>query len=185
MQSVKVKDLQKELPEFLLSYEQKIKYKEIGLLDLIRDSFITELPENYLWHYTNLDSFYKICETDSLRFSDYRFLNDKNEVQVQFNIIRTFVQGLISEKKLKPSLAKYLNHLFNNGFSRLFENAFICSFSEKRDSVMLWKSYANRHDGICLGFDFKDYDGQNPNFILGKVVYDDKEKFNIIGGSLS
>ena len=52
------------------------------------------------------------------------------------------------------------------------DNVRICSFSEKKDSLLMWSHYAHHHQGICVEYDFSE-DAANRAF-LQPVYYDNK-----------
>ena len=43
------------------------------------ESEATKLPPEILWHYTSSSAFLSMASNASLRFTDYRFLNDSSE----------------------------------------------------------------------------------------------------------
>lgn len=56
--------------------------------------------------------------------------------------------------------------LVNEGIKYMsdkFSRAGICCFSERWDSILMWSHYADKHRGICLGYNSRD--------LIGKVGY--------------
>lgn len=45
------------------------------------------------------------------------------------------------------SLVQNLNHFISR--------TGVCCFSEKKNNILMWSHYANRHKGICIGFNYK------------------------------
>jgi len=46
----------------------------------------------------------------------------------------------------------------------------VCCFSEVWNSILMWSHYADKHQGICLGYENKGFEEQHPG-VLNKVRY--------------
>ncbi|HEO1801006.1 TPA: DUF2971 domain-containing protein [Acinetobacter baumannii] len=75
------------------------------------------------------------------------------------------------------------DHIHENEKQKFHENflkqIFICSFSEKYDSVLMWAHYSNNHSGFCIEYDLSKVPVMNHfrNFLY-PVIYD-SELFDI------
>ncbi len=61
-----------------------------------------------------------------------------------------------------PIYKNYINESKENGKKLIEElaikrnRAFVASFSENKNSLLMWAHYANSHKGFCIGYDFRD-----------------------------
>jgi hypothetical protein len=102
---------------------------------------------NILWHYTDADGFYGIVTTNKLHLSDARFLNDRTE--------RTYGTGVVLSvlERLQKLTSNAALHAVQEELRKPHTtNLFICSFSERSESMSQWERYADRGFGYCLGF---------------------------------
>lgn len=177
-------DYQEKLPSLDLSklkLDNGITLDEdsLNIINIAGDCFMTEFPEQYLWHYTSLESLYYIVEK-GVRFSDYRFLNDENEVLGQYKFIKSIITDEIENNNFKKNFSNHLKYLIEQNFHTYAENVFVFSLSERKDALTQWQSYANCRDSCCVGFDLTETNIHNSSVLLGKVIYDNSEKFKII-----
>jgi hypothetical protein len=56
--------------------------------------------------------------------------------------------------------------------SRIQESLRICSFSERRDSIIMWSHYAERHEGFCLEYETSCANDPTRLFLF-PVIYSD------------
>jgi hypothetical protein len=100
-----------------------------------------------LWHYTDADGFHGIVTSHKLYLSDARFLNDRTE--------RSYGTGVgltVLERMQKSTASAALTAVQNELRKPHATNLFICSFSERSESMSQWDRYADRGFGYCLGF---------------------------------
>jgi hypothetical protein len=100
-----------------------------------------------LWHYTNSEGFYGIITSHKLRLADARFLNDRTE--------RTYGIGVLLaalDLVLKAQPDGLLSQVRSEIEAPPTTNLFVCSFSERNNSMSQWERYAERGVGYCLGF---------------------------------
>lgn len=98
-----------------------------------------------LYHYTKLDTLWKILESDSLFARNIRFSNDFNEYLTGRDTIEKFVRGL---KDLNSSQR-------NEILKKVQENPmmyFMVCFCEDGDLLSQWRGYAQ--NGVSIGMDF-------------------------------
>lgn len=91
---------------------------------------------NHLFHYTKFDSALKIIATRSIRFGDFRNMNDIAEVKRE-------VYGIISPEIIERELEKY------RSISLTLDDSSRRGFSIDP----LWGHYAQGGNGVCLVFD--------------------------------
>jgi len=109
-----------------------------------------------LWHYTSLDTLYKIWDSKSLLASDIRDLNDRKEWKVAFEAFRSW-----SQKSNNPAALKLLddNPEFENTAGNQSNRSMVVSFSARRDNLSMWRVYGNIQNGgkaEAIGFEKKD-----------------------------
>ncbi len=116
-------------------------WNEVRRLRLIPDQYIS-----VVYHYTSMEAFVSIVESDSIWLSDYSYLNDKTElvhgVTVVSDAIKEFLgQGVSIEQEglLQAWLEKAKAPL---------QRVCVASFSGEGDSLSQWRAYGN----VAIGF---------------------------------
>ena len=74
---------------------------------------------------------YRELITRKVWFSKYAYLND-------------------------PFEGVYINNTEQNDYDELIKNYEICSYSKKKNNLLMWAHYADSHKGICLEYDIDD-----------------------------
>jgi DUF2971 family protein len=108
-------------------------------------------PPAELFHYTDLDGVAGILGTRSLWLSKISTLNDTSEISLavrQFKAEADEAAGHLDE-----DAASFLREAAAQLDSFKRTNICVGSFSEERDHLNQWRSYANDGRGIALGFD--------------------------------
>jgi len=124
-----------------------------------------ERPKGLLYHYTTLEGFVGILDSDNLRATHIRYMNDSKE----FIDALEHLDGFIDEFdiSLRPSLRHYLN-----GAIRMFSGrhgAYVISFTDDEAQLMTrdispgdrlsqWRAYSGSGKGFSLGFDYGSID---------------------------
>lgn len=120
-----------------------------------------------LYHYTSLESLKSIVENNTLRFSDYRFVNDINEfsfcienldsVLEEFNVedvapIKQVLNDLQNGRDLNFKIAGVNENNQLYGYEQLDTDAsfYIFSMTENDDSLNMWKMYSENGVRIKL-----------------------------------
>jgi hypothetical protein len=136
----------------------------------------------YVYHYTTLDAFQKIIDSQQLWLSDYAYLNDSSEVQHGLTLAR--------------EIFDIVSPMFDREEQRLFDGLFnlaadkqpricVACFSFERDSLTQWKGYGANTLGVALGIDLMIW-----SFKIGRpietsphaVIYDDAVKRDLLRG---
>lgn len=156
-----------------------------------------------LYHYTGLDSFMGMIESNNLWMSKGTFLNDSNEliyITAIVKNIRAEMKEQIREgfrDKEEAELAErmfleQLDHTLSRFQSDIdldeFE-VYILSLTENKDSLALWYNYS-KGDGYSIGFsseemlkrinEFSRKTQNQHNLVYGHVIYDRKKQENIL-----
>ncbi len=133
-----------------------------------------------LYHYTDVHGLVGIIQSESLRATRCNFLNDASEVSYALATIRD---------SLEDHRAKQIPHYDVLRFAvtanlSTFESIgiYITSLSRRRDSLELWKNYAD-NGGYCLEFIRESIVGQISDrssfFCVTDIVYDRDRQVDI------
>lgn len=96
---------------------------------------------NDLSHYTSLSAAHSILKSRSIRFTDYRFLNDISE----FNYASKKFIDIFSDERMKVFAKKTIEILMKYKIG-------IFSFCKNRNSLPHFISYADDARGVCINF---------------------------------
>lgn len=119
-----------------------------------------------LYHYTSLNTLHAILQNKTIRLTDYRFLNDMQELFFATEKLKKYIQGnpTINEREElltavqniesgKISKSKTVGYLGDKILiSPLLSdtNYYVLSLSNARDNIAMWKMYAP--EGCCMKF---------------------------------
>lgn len=113
-----------------------------------------------LYHYTKPEKLLNILESETIRFSNALYLNDKEEVTYSYKLIGSLIDempGLNSElfSRIKEHFhRKYKNIISGNDtYSSRYEY-YTISFSTDSDNLTLWNNYSKgqSYTGYNIGF---------------------------------
>lgn len=97
-----------------------------------------------VYHYCSMESFTKIVEGKSLKFSDIKKSNDNREIELLWQCYSEYI-----EKNSNNANAKRSSEFFKN--KQMDATDFlVCCFSNNKDSLHLWNCYADK--GVAIGF---------------------------------
>lgn len=182
--SEKLKKLQEFYPPYLYKYRALNTYAVENVLTstLWFDSPVN-MNDPYDSRYTyssgfdtpiaNIDDFKNFISTSGENIKDNHYLQELLKGN-------TSIQEII-EKNFPPSISINLKEAFitqhEKGLrlqdSNFLDKIFICSLSERYDSILMWTHYTNNHSGFCVEFDLANI-GQLNHFrsCLYPVIYD-------------
>ncbi|MDL2323871.1 DUF2971 domain-containing protein [Ruminococcaceae bacterium OttesenSCG-928-A16] len=120
-----------------------------------------EKPEELVYHYCSLETFYSIVTNHTVRLSEIDKSNDRKEIIW----IKDFIQHAFTQQFEATASAELLEKLPTLAFAKLLEatledffgkstwyNYLGCCFSKKEDLLSQWRGYADNGAGVCLGF---------------------------------
>jgi hypothetical protein len=124
----------------------------------IVDRLQKPIPE-ILWHYTSYEAFRNIIESRSIWATDYRFLNDSEEVihsrNLAYELIEELPETVGRGYPARRFMQQLVDGLFRLGPLRKEEAmVLVSSFSENGDQLSQWRGYANNACGVSIGLDF-------------------------------
>jgi hypothetical protein len=133
-----------------------------SILSKINEDFVIMMNSNlspklrkfdYVYHYTSIDSFINIMQSNELWFSHASFLNDPLEIAFGLDVII----NILKEKKDDYStvlqiIEKQRNTHKEYSLDLTRDLVFLFSFSELSDKLSSWIQYGDSGNGVCLQF---------------------------------
>lgn len=120
-----------------------------------------------LYKFVNKETFIKILETQSLKFTFPQNFNDPFDCSVdriEFKMVENLcalVKADLDEvtrifgKQLKYFSKEDFEHYYKSSVIQKIEETAITCFSMDKKNLLLWAHYADKHQGVCLVFDFQ------------------------------
>lgn len=141
------------------------------------DVFATDpstLPD-ILYHYTDAAGLIGALTTGKVWATDYRFLNDKAEIQHSKEVAR----GIIADQRAKArkkEVIEFYDRVLDLQGEDADTIAFMFSLSQEADDLSQWRGYAREGEGFTIGFSASAiYDVSAPDdaeFGFCRVEYD-------------
>lgn len=144
------------------------------------------------YHYCSLETLIHIIKDKKIRLCNIGKMNDEQEcIDIEKILLK-----IIADEKLDKSNPEILDLVRTYRDYRDDRHMpYIACFSEENDRLSQWRAYANDGEGVCIGFDFEDFEDmeeQSPSLVtivgtnLGysKVIYSIDEKKGIIDESI-
>ncbi len=151
-----------------------------------------------IYHYTTAAAFLGMMQncTSEHRYltmwaTHAMYLNDPTEYQYGKNVCRKLLQDVetelniiederLSKQMYSETMQGYFDTL-DRGFSQQPSaisqgTPYIISFSRNRDSLPMWNTYAQRGNGIAIGFDERILKLDNRHISLKQCYYDVEDK---------
>lgn len=158
-----------------------------------------QYPKIDLYHYTSIGSLFSILQNETIRLTDYRFLNDTQELSYALNWLKDYLAPKAEEEFGKKVLTA-IDNVEHGKIERIksisdgspYMQRYLCdihyyilSLSRRYDDLAMWRMYAK--DGCCIKFNsqklkeffygFRDANLEKSlmNLIDGEVEYEIKE----------
>ncbi|HET7730686.1 MAG TPA: DUF2971 domain-containing protein [Usitatibacter sp.] len=153
----------------------------LTLEQLASRSLFEEDPPAELFHYTDFDGVYGILASRCLWLSKVSTLNDTSEVKLAIDLFKQ--QASEAARGLDMEEARFLEHAAGLLDSVRRTNICVAGFSEDKDQLNQWRSYANDGRGIALGFDTGILRGaaRKHDVRLLRCVYEPEAHRRIVG----
>lgn len=159
-----------------------------------------QYPKIDLYHYTSIGSLFSILQNETIRLTDYRFLNDTQELSYALNWLKDYLAPKDEEEFGKKVLTA-IDNVEHGKMERIksvsdgspYMQRYLCdihyyilSLSRLYDELAMWRMYAK--DGCCIKFNsqklkeffygFRDanFDNGLMNPIDGKIQYEISEE---------
>lgn len=124
-----------------------------------------------LYHFTNLPTLINILENKTIRFTNYKYLNDETELKFSLDGIKQYVKE--NNLSISDEYLSYLNSITSIINKR--KNTYIFCLTKIIDNLAMWRMYANDSFGVAIGFnsDINPEKNNNNLFIpfIAKTVY--------------
>jgi hypothetical protein len=169
----------------------------------IADLLNTPIPRK-LWHYTSLQGFQGIVSSKAIFATDFRFLNDREEVTHAFEIAKKIVS---ETPEFEPDrfpvrfiLKQGINFALNGPLQLSQLQVFVASFTAMEDQLSQWRGYSYGTSGASLALDLADqlndirsdstlssfapciYDSDQKNILIRYALHHLRDEFAIAWG---
>jgi len=112
------------------------------------------------FHYSNLESLFKILSSKKLWLTSLSSTNDKKELKIGQNILIKALDNLVTKEK-DPEIIKLIDAIKSasdekvvksmNRNQKYYATAFVCI----PDSLTHWERYGDQSKGVCIEFNLK------------------------------
>lgn len=138
-------------------------------------------PEGLLYHYTSLDGFLGIIDSDSLRATHIRYKSDSKEFLDGLNYLDSILKDFPGA--LRSTMGPFFDSVVRHVSGK--SGAYVISFTDDEaaipaphktpgDRLSQWRAYSGGLRGISMGLDFDSLHGDEPGkcwSIGGCLVY--------------
>ena len=159
-----------------------------------------QYPKIDLYHYTSIGSLFSILQNETIRLTDYRFLNDTQELSYALNWLKDYLAPKAEEEFGKKVLTA-IDNIEHGKIERIksisdgspYMQRYLCdihyyilSLFRRYDDLAMWRMYAK--DGCCIkfnsqklkeffyGFCDANFDNGLMNPIDGEIQYEINEE---------
>lgn len=123
-----------------------------------------QYPKIDLYHYTSIGSLFSILQNETIRLTDYRFLNDTQELSYALNWLKDYLAPKAEEEFGKKVLTA-IDNVEHGKIERIKSvgggspymqrclcdiHYYVLSLSRRYDELPMWRMYAK--DGCCIKF---------------------------------
>lgn len=123
-----------------------------------------QYPKIDLYHYTSIGSLFSILQNETIRLTDYRFLNDTQELSYALNWLKDYLAPKAEEEFGKKVLTA-IDNVEHGKMERIKSvggespymqrclcdiHYYVLSLSRRYDELPMWRMYAK--DGCCIKF---------------------------------
>ncbi|HEI8721956.1 TPA: DUF2971 domain-containing protein [Serratia marcescens] len=125
-----------------------------------------------IYHYTDLNGFKGIIESDSLWATNFHFMNDSQELKHGVDCVKGCLDYISSEFDVDfiNGVRTAIEHYENSRANYVYN----LSFCKKPDLLSQWRAYG-KNQGVCLEFDSNELseciDQSDLSYIDGDVIY--------------
>lgn len=131
---------------------------------------------DHIFHYTSLNGFISIIESQSLYCTNVNFLNDSKEIKHGEEIILKAIENVKNDENLD-----ILDKAKENIKLLIKAEKYVTCFSKDGDLLSQWRAYGNDGKGISLGFKFSYLKDSFDKYLIGThIEYDENTQLEII-----
>lgn len=130
-----------------------------------------------VFHYTSLEKFISIIESQSLYFTNLNYLNDSKEFQHGVDIIKDVIKNYStteSKSLILEAINKNIQYIYKSP-------RYIACFSKNGDLLSQWRAYDNHGKGIAVGFETDELDNFHAiDISMKNIEYNESIQKNVI-----
>jgi hypothetical protein len=108
-------------------------------------------PPEVLYHYTSMAALLSIVDSERMRATHFRYLNDRSEIATMWKIVEKRLEERMAAGGSAVAVGR-LREVLDALKKRNISNEYVASFSEKGDDLSQWRSYYRSGGGVSLGF---------------------------------
>ncbi|MDV6375838.1 DUF2971 domain-containing protein [Deinococcus sp. ZS9-10] len=137
-----------------------------------------------IYHYTSLETVQKILANETVRFTNIGLLNDTEEYNHSFGILKGIVEKLKTEYSDEIVLLEYLDNIILD-LSEM-PKIYVACFSRSKDQLSQWRGYTPHGEAACLAFDsFEITESGLEYFPLYDVIYDNERQISLLSSKIN
>jgi hypothetical protein len=107
-----------------------------------------------VYHYTSLQAFLSIIDSQCLRATEISKLNDPQERKAGYK----YVKKEARKRGIATNTIDLYQRIASSSRTALHsDSVFVLSMSEKKDLLSQWSSYADNATGVAIGINTKKY----------------------------
>lgn len=133
-----------------------------------------KVPPQTLYHYTSGAGLRGILASNSLWFTEYKFLNDATELEYGASLALEIAQDIVHSSDLKT---------FRSDVESAEIYCFMTCFCEADDLLSQWRGYSKDTVGYSVGFNTNVFE-RDPKIELLSVLYDKSEQRKLLEGEI-
>jgi hypothetical protein len=141
-----------------------------------------------LYHYTTQNGLLGIIKKREIWASHTQYLNDTREYVHALEIVREEIQALIADctntegRELLEEMDQDIRGVDGKGVRAADGNVCVCSFSEDRDSLSLWRAYLPAAAGFAIGIPGEHLEKlvAKQEFYLARCIYNRADQQELI-----
>jgi hypothetical protein len=161
------------VPAAIFTYRSRGCASVPTVIDDITQQLFSDTPGDTLYHYTSLSGLLGIVDTQLLRASDIRYMNDSVELRHTLDLLSSHIRGRIRDGTDQPEL---LTQLLDWLSSRVTGGPMLfgASFRANGNLLSQWRGYSVHGKGVSLGFAPRDIRqcADRQGFQVARCIYD-------------
>ncbi len=151
------------------------------VIDDITQQLFSDEPEDTLYHYTSLSGLLGIVDSQILRASDIRYMNDSVELRHTLDLLSSHIRARIRTGTDHPDL---LSQLIDWLSSRVTGGPMLfgASFRANGNLLSQWRGYSVHGKGVSLGFSPQNIHqcAMRQGFQIARCIYDEQVQETLI-----
>jgi Protein of unknown function (DUF2971) len=157
----------------------KMGFAEVLLSQAFANPKLNYKVENsdLVFHYTTLEKFVSIIESQSFYFTNLNYLNDSKEYYHGVDLIIKIIKNYSTtehKRAILDAVVENITHIYKSP-------KYIACFSKNGDLLGQWRAYANNGKGIAVGFRTENIpDFHALNISPMNIEYNESVQTNVI-----